>query len=286
MQGYVTVALDKQKYVDMAVNLARSIRYFDPGRPVCLIYNEKVSLPQGDDAVFTDKVLLPADPDYVGCTNKIRLYDVSPYDESMYIDADCLLAKADIDRHWRAASKSYFGMTGDKCTSGVWNDMSIEKTCRDFNIPYVVRMNSGVFYFRKCPESKAFFDRLDVLYRNHRDDLSNIHQGRAGQYADEPLFGTAMGEFRIDPVDGGPSEGSWMVTTWRARRCRMDPAAGVSYLEKPSRFFIRAPLFPHGWVKHSPTIFHFIGLKPESVYAGASHFFKDALRAGKACQPG
>lgn len=284
MQGYVTIALDKQKYVDMAVNLAKSIRYFDPTRPVCLIYNERVDLPEGVLSVFDDTVLLQSDDDYIGCMNKIRIYDVSPYEETMYIDADCLLAKDDMDRHWQNASKRYFGMTGDKSTKGQWNALSIADVCREFAIQYIVRMNSGVFYFKKCQEAEAFFLRLKVLYENYRDKLSNIHQGRAGQYADEPFFGTAMGEFRIDPVDGGPSVGSWMVTTWRARRCRLDPASGTSYLEKPSRYLFRPPIFPIAWVKHSPTVYHFIGLKPAAVYERAVAFFDQAMENGTARQ--
>ncbi len=260
MQGYITIALGPQKYVDMAVNLAKSIRFFDPTRPICLIHDAHVILSDADRGVFDDLRLLTADPAYVGVANKIRIYDVSPYDETMYIDADCLLGRGDIDRHWQKAAKHYFTMTGEKAVSGTWNDLDIANICQNFSIPYVVRMNSGVLYFKKSTETAAFFAKVNWLYHNHRTTISNIHQSRTNQYADEPLFGVAMGMFGLSPVEGSAAEGSWMVTTWRARRCRVDLATGEWSLEKPKGYWfgIPLPILARGWIKHTPTIYHFI----------------------------
>jgi hypothetical protein len=44
MKGYLTLALDKQKYVDMAINLSLSIKRLDQSL-VCLLINDKVKLP-------------------------------------------------------------------------------------------------------------------------------------------------------------------------------------------------------------------------------------------------
>lgn len=285
MQGYVTVALDRSKYVDMAVNLARSLKYFDPKRPTCLVYNDRVSLPPEAAAVFDHAVKLDIRPDYVGCMNKTRIFDVTPFDESMYIDADCLLVKNDIDCYWQRLQPYYFGMTGEKRSSGVWNKLDFAKACAALAIPYIVQMNSGVFYFRKNAEAKALFDYVHDLFENHRDLLSNIHQGRTGQYADEPFFGAAMGKFGIGPVDGVPSEDSWMVTTWRARNCRFDPIRGVATIEKPAGFWFGLPLVARGWVKHSPTVAHFIGLAPKKVYADTAAFFAEALARKQTAEP-
>lgn len=277
MQGYITLALDRERYVDMALNLARSLKYFDPGRPRCLVYNDKVRLPPEAASLFDHAVTLADQAGYIGCMNKLRLYDVTPFDETMYIDADCLLVKPDIDRHWNALSENYFGITGEKRTTGVWNNLEFEKVCKALSIPYVVQMNSGVFYFQKGDNSKRFFDRLHELFRDHRDLLSNIHQGRAGQYADEPFLGAAMGEFHLDPLGGTAKDGSLMVTTWRARNCHFDPAKGASRIDKPSSYWFGFPLLPRGWVEHSPTIAHFIALKPQKTYEETARFFSQAL---------
>lgn len=274
MQGYLTVAMDQDRYVTMAVNLARSLRHFDKSRPVCLVYNDKVNLDADAKGAFTHFVKLQPQDDYLGCMNKIRLDQASPFDETMYIDSDCLLVKGDIDRHWNRMHAGFFSMTGEKRRSGYWNRMDIAKTCEMFSIDYVVQMNSGVFYFKRGEETSRFFDRLRSLYTNHRDDLSNIHQGRKGQYADEPFFGVAMGEFGISPLAGTPEEGSLMVTTWRAKNCDFRPEIEFSRIDKPASYWFGNRLLPKQWVSHSPTIAHFISLKPRPIYERTAEFFR------------
>ena len=274
-QGYLTVALDFDRYVDMAVNLAFSIRHFDKTRPICLVHNDKVQIPQIARKVFTHFVCLAPREGYLGCMNKIRLDEVSPFAETMYVDADCLLVKDDIDRHLRKMETQYFSMTGDKRTSGRWNSLDIDDVRKQFSFPHVIQMNSGVFYFRKGKETSRFFDRLRALYRDHRDVLSNIHQGRTGQYADEPFFGVAMAEFGLDPLAGTPGSGSLMVTTWRARNCAFHPAQGLSRIDKPASYWFGIPYLPRSWVRHSPTIAHFIALKPRQLYERTSQYFRE-----------
>lgn len=278
-QGYLTVALDFDRYVDMAVNLACSIRHFDKSRPICLVHNDKVHISETAKKVFTHFVCLTPREGYLGCMNKILLDEVSPFGETMYVDADCLLVKDDIDRHWRQLAMQYFSMTGDKRTSGRWNSLDIATVRERFSIPHVVQMNSGVFYFRKSAETTRFFNRLRELYRDYRDLLSNIHQSRAGQYADEPFFGVAMAEFGLNPVAGAPGSGSLMVTTWRARNCAFDPARQISRIDKPQSYWFGIPYLTRRWVQHSPTIAHFIALKPRRVYDRTAQYFRDRAQA-------
>jgi hypothetical protein len=275
MQGYLTVALDFDRYLDMAINLAYSIRHFDKERPICLVHNDKVQLSDTAKKLFTHFVCLEPREGYLGCMNKILLDEVSPFDETMYIDADCLLVKPDIDRHWRQMAGSYFSMTGEKRQTGRWNNLDIDKVRQMFSIPHVVQMNSGVFYFRKGNETTRFFSRLRELFQDHRDLLSNIHQSRAGQYADEPFFGVAMSEFGIDPLGGTPDQGSLMVTTWHARNCMFQPEQAFSRIDKPRTYWFGIRHLPRHWVRHSPTIAHFIGLKPRSVYERTAGYFRE-----------
>jgi hypothetical protein len=281
MQGYLTIALGFDRYVEMAINLASSLRHFDKTRPICLVHDGKVNIPEEAKTLFTHFAELDTRDDYVGCMNKIRLDEVSPFEETMYIDADCLLVKDDIDRHWKTLGRNYFGMTGEKRYSGRWNNLHIDSVRRRFSIPHVVQMNSGVFYFRRSAESSRFFARLRTLYRDHRDELSNIHQGRRNQYADEPFFGVAMAEFGIEPLQSDPGQGSLMVTTWRARNCGFQPDVQYSRIDKPSAYWLGIPLLPRQWVRHSPTIAHFISLKPRPVYDKAVEYFRSHAPAAE-----
>ena len=57
-QGYVTLATGAQRYVDMAVVLALSLKTFDPKRPVCLLYDKHVTLPPYAERIFDQAILV------------------------------------------------------------------------------------------------------------------------------------------------------------------------------------------------------------------------------------
>jgi hypothetical protein len=265
-EGYVTLATGAQRYFDMAAMFALSARVNDPARAVCLVTDENSMVPEYAATIFDVVVKMKSSSEYVGCTNKIRLHEVAPFQRNMYVDADCLLVKREIDGIWREARGSAFTMTGEKRTSGHWNQLDIAWACKQFQVPYVVQMNSGVFYWERGDAATDFFAHVKHLFEHHRNKISNIHQGRAGQYADEPIFGLAMGSFGINPLEEPHASGSWMVTTWRARNCRFDVFSGESYLRKAAGFRLFGRFWADRWVEHSPIIAHFIGLKPRGLY--------------------
>lgn len=198
-EGYVTPATGALCYFEMASAFALSAHLNDPSRPVCLVTDKDSRAPEFAAEIFDQIVRMPTSTLHIGCANKIRLYDFAPFDRNMYVDADCLFVKRDIEHVWRAAEGSAFTMTGDKRTSGKWGRLDISWACRHFGIPYVVAMNSGVW--ERCTRAAEFFAYVNHLFDRHREEISNIHQRRPGQYADEPLFGVAMGHFGIAPLD-------------------------------------------------------------------------------------
>lgn len=278
MQGYIVLACDDNKYRDMAVNIAMSLKTFDPHRSRCLIHNEPITLTQECTDIFNDFVEIGRDARFVGLMNKARLYNLSPYDQTMYVDADMLLLRPNINAYWDALSGQFFNMTGEKCTNGFWYNMDIANTIHKFDIPYVVRMNSGVFYFEKSLQTEKFFERVIDIYMTHKDFLSKIHQSRTGQYADEPIFGVAMGEARIDPFKTLEGHGSWMVTTWQSRKHVFEPDRGVCYLEKSKGYPFRMSWLSRGWVSHSPNFVHFVNLHPRAVYEAAVEWFRKSVQ--------
>ena len=117
-EGYIVLAPGAAPYIEMATNLAASLRVMDPRRGVCLVHDEGAELPAEARLLFTDFAPLPADPLYPPLMNKLRLYNLSPYARTMYVDADCLLVKRDVDLQWERASSRPFSITGDKATAG------------------------------------------------------------------------------------------------------------------------------------------------------------------------
>jgi len=274
MQGYIVLACDKDIFRDMAVNLAYSLRVFDPERSIALAYNN-ISITDECKLLFDHLIPIDSLDGFVGSMNKLRLYETSPYDKTMYLDADMLLMRPNIRAYWKALNGNYFSMTGDKRISGRWYKKDIAKIVREFKIPYLVCMNSGVFYFERSRKAEQFFERAHDILKYHRESLSIIHNNRSGQYADEPILGVAMGEEKITPMPTLEGHGSWMVTTWRSRGHVFDPERGVCYLQKSTGYRFRQQWLSRGWVDHSPNFVHFIHLKPRAHYEGAAAWFRE-----------
>ncbi len=267
MQGYLVLALDKQKYFDMAAYLAMSIRLFDPDRPICLLHNAAITLPEGIDRLFDHVICLPERSGVVGVMNKVQVYDHTPFEETMAVDADCVMMKPGIDVYWDQFAPHDFNLLGEKIKSGIWKEKNVATIIKKMNIPHIIKMNAGVFYFRKNEGGKRFYDRMAYLLDNHLDDISHYDQGRKGQYSIEPIIGVAMVQEGIEPLSVDHSVGSLMVSTWRSRNVRFDIDAQTSQLEKMNGFWgLPLPILARNWVRHSPIFAHFIGLEPKGDY--------------------
>lgn len=264
-QGYIILACGARRYFEMARVLCFSLKLKDPKRKVCLACDKQDFL--GDFAPhFDDVVYLEDDDRFIGCANKIRLYALSPYEETMYVDSDCLLMKSDMDRHWERLSAQDFAVAGGKMTSGNWYGEDIGKILKGLSIDYIVKHNSGVFFFRKGPACDKYFDTVMRLFNEHTDLLGHNHQKKTGQLADEPFFGAAMGIEKIEPVGYTPEEGSIMITTFYAPDCEGDFNKEYAVINKPTGFWILNRFLPKGHVRHTPSIMHFVSLKPRGLY--------------------
>lgn len=274
-EGYLILAMGTRRYLDMARNLAMSLKLLDPSRPICLVHDSNMPLLNTDADLFDHTAILEQEPELVGCTNKIRLFECSPYQRTMYVDADCLLVKKGIDFYWESFRGNYFNMTGEKTTTGKWYNIDIADVCSSLGINYVVKMNSGIFYFEKTDKARNFFLFMQEMHHHNRSYIGTLHRGIDGQYADEPFFGVAMGHFRIEPIETIPGVGSIMVTTYLSRNLVINIDLGVSYIEKAAEFM----LYPHKllvkrWVQHSPILVHFIDLLPNRQYLDAVSCFR------------
>jgi hypothetical protein len=265
MQGYLTLATGSRLFVEIALNLALSIKLNDPVRPLCLVTDADMDIPDTHRPFFDQVVFLPPRPGFHGCLNKLRTNEVSPYDETMFIDSDCLLVKNDMDRHWAKFISNGFMIAGGKKTYGYWYDFPITKVIDELDIPYMVQMNSGVFYFKKGAESDLFFKTVLELVEQHKELLGTFHRNRL-QLADEPFIGAALGKMSIEPIAYNPSEGSIMITTVNSSKEFFDPFTHASQIVKHSDFRILGRFFPKISVRHSPTLAHFVKLKPKSIY--------------------
>lgn len=150
-------------YVQQAEYLAMSIAITN-SLPVTLITDTPV-----DNSVFDKVILLKEDSaqNYEWkIQNRYKVYDLSPYDQTVVLDADCLVL-SDITRIFDKKYKNLFFTTsattyrGDIVTADVYR-----KTFTANNLPSVY---SGFYYFAKNDLSKKFFELQKIIFENYQD---------------------------------------------------------------------------------------------------------------------
>ncbi len=265
-QGYLTLATGDRQYFDAAANVALSIHENDAGRPISLLCDDASKLAPEEKELFDRVIVALPGTLGVGCAGKLDLPDFLPYEETVFLDSDCLIVKKDMDRHWKKLAVQCFNVAGSMLKTGPWYTFDIGKVCEVLNLPYMVQMNSGVMYFRKGPELDSFLATVADLRERAQDVLFVQHRDMNAQIADEPIWGAAMGKLGLEPAQYSAEEGSVMVTTYMSRRIKYDPIANISEQEKSKGYWLLGRFLSKGWVKHSTSVAHFIRFKPRNVY--------------------
>ena len=274
-QGYITLATGSRAYYDMAENLAASIRVMDPGRLIALAHDHDAVISPAARRLFDYLIPLPKDPKYVTVTKKFQLLKLSPFNRTMFVDADCLMVKRDIDRYWAIAAKSFFTIPGNIRISGSWKGKNIADLMHQEGVDHVVEVNAGVFTFDKSERACAFFAGLNAFYLDRKEALVvNTHAGTR-KYSDEMFFSIYMAKCGVRPWNRAESmRDSWMVTTYRSLVLHANPKRGKALILKPTGYLFDLPLLPTGLTCISPTFAHFVGRKPAGVYARLSSAFR------------
>ena len=281
-QGYVTLATGDPKYLEMAANLAASIKVMDPRRRVCLVHDFGEAFDPTLAAFFDDLVPISRDARYPHVMNKIRLFQASPYDQTMFVDADCLLMKHDVDRYWTYAAQHFFCITGTPKRRGEWKGVMVDEILRARGLDYMISMNAGVFYFDRSEASRRFFEEFDAFYLAEIDNLSISNYKGKGSQSFELYLGIFLGMKDMKHVlMPNFNSNSWMVSTWRTAFCRFDIRTGLSEIYKLNDFLFGLPLLPTRMVRLSPTFPHFVGLKPKRTYARLAAEFRRLCRSGR-----
>jgi hypothetical protein len=260
-EGYLLLAFDDARYLELAANYALSVRRLER-RPVSVAVNARVKVDPRLAALFDRVIVAEDDGQMRGAMNKARLFELTPYERTLYIDADCLLFSPRIEFFWRKFAGQPFVVEGHRQTQGPVFACSLgEKDagvlCALLNLPYLTVFNAGVMYFERTEASKAVFDKVRALYEGpHRDAISYAYK-HAGEYADEPYFAAALASLGIPPLEN-PLSARLQVTTPNIQDGIMDLDTGDLRIVK------QAPGGqPQLW---SGVLCHFCGLVPIDTY--------------------
>lgn len=198
----------------MAYNLALSIRHHSD-IPIVLFYQGAgiTYLFEDQKEVFSDIQELPIEfymnegkPHYV--KPKLHLYDLTPFDETIFLDADMIfspfktiedLFEENKDREIQFACRGEKRM--DQTTKSEWVNLSEIENIHGFNHWY--ELSSEVIYWKQGDVAQIVFDTAIDYYSNHGmgikrwigeklEEKENAIQEFAGGIPDEVPFSLAL----------------------------------------------------------------------------------------------
>ena len=134
------------------------------------------------------------------CADKIALPDCIPYDETIFIDADCLVYR-DINNYWDCFSDaspfSVFGSEYPVHSLDGWFKKSETGKYMD-SISYIPEFSGGVYYLRKGKELDSFAATSKDILDHYADYKFRFFT----KPADEPIFSLAMAQYTSSGLQG------------------------------------------------------------------------------------
>lgn len=196
-QGYLTIATGSEEFLDYAINLRLSCIYNDPNRPFALITDEKImkKIHEREINHYFDQIIVYKG-NYTGLLVKLDLYQLSPFDETFFIDADSLMIK-DPNPAWELVVGKHFVVQGRIDHFERWAGHTEKETMAMFGISYVPRFNGGFYYFDKSEKAVQVFKKANEFVGEFkRIGFYLVH----GLPDEEPIISVAIALCGLKPV--------------------------------------------------------------------------------------
>lgn len=196
IKGFVTVATGKEQYYVLARNLLRSYRdnCENPVRFAVIADKENEYTEEFDDIVILKN------PSY-SWMDKMEILNVCPYDENIFIDADCLIYK-DINFLWEIFKRADdFSCFGEELPLNSKEGWFTPEAAKKYRIHFITHLH-GIMYFVRPG------DKIDEMYNLCQKIISDYDSINFRAFndvlADEPVFALAMAVMNFHPVERKP----------------------------------------------------------------------------------
>jgi hypothetical protein len=244
-KGILVIAQGHERYLNMACNLAVSLRLTNPHIPLALVTDKATT-----EAKKIYDYIIDINPQYgIGFSQKIHMDIYSPFEKTLFIDADCLVID-NIDFLWKGFNGKPVSVLGYKKAEGEFLGTTIEQLREKLSFSFLPSFNGGVYYFEKGAAAIAVFSLARELFYNRYDELSLVKF--SGKPGDEPVMSLAMGMHNMQPLVDAENRG--MFT----------PVGQHGF------FKMNAPTGYCEFLKHGtlvkPVIMHFGGGYPEAFH--------------------
>ena len=209
-KGILLIAIGSNEYLEMAKNLAMSIKNTEPEMPICLAHNYEYI----DKSLFDFTIKVPDESwntngkvEYIKV--KTWMYDFSPFEQTIFLDVDMVwlfnkkpseLFNECVDLDW---TMSNTGLSDRSIWCKIEDVRAIYPNVNMWNY------HSECIYFKKSEKVKKYFDTVKETYIN--PPISGTNFGGAS-IADELAFQLAslkLNEF--------PHKENWLPIFWYAR---------------------------------------------------------------------
>ncbi len=188
-RGILIQALGHNNYYQMAVVLAASIKANEPDMPICLVTDNDVK----DSHVGLFRMVKKPTKKSIYKGNKIEyikaklfMYDLSPFDETIFLDADQITIDSCkyLPIFEELASIDFTMSNTGLANTSIWADMKEVKEVYGEN-PFW-NFHSEFVYFKKSKEVKKYFDAAIKVYEENKIKTATRFSGAT--MADELAF--------------------------------------------------------------------------------------------------
>jgi hypothetical protein len=229
-KGLITIAIGK-KYIAQARSLSRSCMLHAPNTIRAVMTDIPKNLKDYYD------IVIPYKQEYGNpFTLKLKLPLYTPFDKTLYIDADSLILHP-IDMYWDFLLDQPFVYEGKAFSEGFWY-FDIEKITKQIDVPWIPIFNSGMFLFEKNETSESIFAAAYTYHENN--GVFDIPVFREKMLPDEPFLAMALAKHNIKPVE---DYGRFSRTLIGAENIHINAVKGIGFFKKKEKVVF--PLIVH-----------------------------------------
>lgn len=208
-RGILLVALGHPFYGNYAFQLALSIKHSNPSEKISIVHDGRgiAHLSEGKRSVFDKIIQIKDDLLIVNGKKqllkfKAYLYDITPYDETLYLDADMLwnpkrstndfFKSIPEEVNFTMQNRGFIDLQSEdnllNTNFSIWVNTKHLKEAYGFEKGFMYNLSSELIYFKKDKEVANFFKTVKIEYSTIKVDHIDFNGG----IPDELPFAIAM----------------------------------------------------------------------------------------------
>lgn len=227
-RGFVTLAVGKESYYKLANNLLYSYRNTNTAQLPWTIVCDRENKWTAD---FDSVILL--DQPSLSYMDKLKLFSLCPYDECIFIDADCLVFQ-DISMLWKHMKDvdgfSCFGEALSLTSQDGWFLLDDIGEWKD-KISFIPQMHGGLCFLKRGKKLYEILRLADYIEQHYTDYKFKYFE----KPADEPILALAMAIAGSRPLTAKPEYFAFLPTVDKICLNKYISNQTNIYIEKDSK---------------------------------------------------